>query len=266
MGRRGPLPEFFVGSFFRRGFASGLAFEAGEGVFEHFGDAAVAGFGWKEIEDAEEVVAALQHSHGLPALIGARIACEGEFQNWGKVELGFHGGEQLFGDLFGAAEAGFPALYVDDPIANPFAHGRGEMVEPAAEGAVFIEDALEFNGDDSDAFCGIGFEAEVRRVADGRVAAGLQTLFDEHALVTLAGGEHRSAKRKAVDFAFDADFGAGSPDFSDIKRDTDNDPVEFRGDALERSFEGFRDWFGFRIHGDLPGGKLQKTRTATLRA
>src|SRR5260370_2945405 len=33
MGRRGPLPEFFVGSFFGRGFASGFAFEAGEGVF-----------------------------------------------------------------------------------------------------------------------------------------------------------------------------------------------------------------------------------------
>ena len=28
-----PLPEFFVGDFFGRGFGSGLAFEAGEGFF-----------------------------------------------------------------------------------------------------------------------------------------------------------------------------------------------------------------------------------------
>ncbi|PYT57681.1 MAG: hypothetical protein DMG35_19845 [Acidobacteria bacterium] len=40
-----PLPEFFVGGFFGRCFASWLAFEAGEGVFEHLGDAAAAGFG-----------------------------------------------------------------------------------------------------------------------------------------------------------------------------------------------------------------------------
>ncbi len=56
MGRRGPLPEFFVGSFFGRGFASGLAFEAGERVFEHFGDAAVTGFRCAAIEDAEQPV------------------------------------------------------------------------------------------------------------------------------------------------------------------------------------------------------------------
>ena len=79
MGRRGPLPEFFVGSCFGRGFASGLAFGAGEGVFEHSSDAAVAGFRCAAIEDAEQPVAALDRSHGLPALIGAGIAGEGEF-------------------------------------------------------------------------------------------------------------------------------------------------------------------------------------------
>ncbi len=51
----------------------------GESRFEHFGDAAVAGFGGAAIEDAEEVAAALQESHGLPALIGTGIAGEGEF-------------------------------------------------------------------------------------------------------------------------------------------------------------------------------------------
>jgi len=44
----------------------------------------------------------LQGSHGLPAQMGAGIAGESELQDGGQVELGFHRGEQLFGDLFGA--------------------------------------------------------------------------------------------------------------------------------------------------------------------
>src|SRR5205807_848383 len=220
------LLKFFVGEFFGGGFGSWFALVAGEGVFHHFGDAAVASFGSAAIEDAEQLVASLQRSHGLPALVGARIAGESPLEDGRQVELGFHGGEQLFGDSLGAADAGFGTLYGDDPIANPFAHGKAECVEPAAEPAVFFEDALEFGGDDGDAFCSVRFEAEVGGVADGDVAAGLQTLFDDHALVALAGGEDPSAKREAVDFAFDADFGARSPGFSDVERDADKNKVE----------------------------------------
>ncbi len=229
-----------MGSFARRWFGSWFAFEVGEGGFEHFGDAAVAGLRGAAIKDAEQVVATLQEGHGLPALISAGIAGEGEFQNGGQVELGFHGGEQLFGDLFGAADAGCGVFYVGDPIADPFAHGKRELVKPTAEGAIFVEDALEFSGDDGDPFCGVGFEAELGGVAQGGVGAGLQAFVDEHAVKALASGENGSAKREAVDFAFDPDLGAGSPDFRDVERDADNDPVESRGDTLERGFEGFR--------------------------
>src|SRR5438477_108290 len=221
-----PLLKLFVGEFFGGGLGSWFAAGAGEGVFQHFGDAAVAGFGGAAIEDAEQLVAALQGSHGLPALVGARISGEGALEDGRQVQLGFHGGEQLFGDSLSAADAGFGTLYGDDPIANPLAHGKAECVEPAAEPAVLLEDALEFGGDDGDAFCGVRFEAKVRGVADGDVAAGLQTFFDEHALVALAGGEDRSAKREAVDFAFDADFGARSPNFSDVERDANKNKVE----------------------------------------
>src|SRR5713101_531861 len=248
-----PLPEFFVCSFFGRGFASWLAFEAGEGVFEHFSDAAVTGFKCAAIEDAEQPVAALDTSHGLPALIGAGIAREGEFQNGGQVELGFHGGEQQFGGSFGAAEAGCGVFNIGNLMAEPLAHGKGELVEPAAEGAVFVEDALEFPRDGGDRFCRVRHQAEVRRVADGGVAAGPQTLLDEHALVAPAGGEHPSVKWKAVDFAFDADFGARSPNFSDVERDADKNPVESRGDALESGFEGFGHKFGHRFYGESAG-------------
>ncbi len=146
-------------------------------------------------------------------------------------------------------------FYVHDPIADPFAHGKGELfVEPAAKGAVFLEDAPEFGGDDGDAFCGVGFDAEVGGVAGGGVGSGLHGLFDEHRVIALASGENGSAKFEAVDFALDADFSAGSPGFRDVERDADNDPAEARVQyALEGGFEGFGDELELGLHRLLPG-------------
>ena len=138
-------------------------------------------------------------------------------------------------------------------MTEPLAHGKGELVEPAAEGAVFVEDALEFGGDDGHAFCGVGFEAELDGVANGSFGASPQTLVDEHAVVAFAGGEDRSAKGEAVDFTFDPDLAAGSPDFPDVEGDADKDPVESRRDALESGLEGFGDKFGLRFHGESAG-------------
>src|SRR2546426_2013508 len=183
-----PLPEFFVGGFFGRRFASWLAFEAGEGVFEHSGDAAVAAFGSAAIEDAEEMVAALQGSHGLPALIGAGIASESELQNGRQVEFGFHSGHKLFGNPVGAADASFRAFFADYPIANPFAHGKAKPVEPAAEGALFVEDALEFGGDDGDALFSVRFPAGLGGFAHGGGAAGPEPVCDKQAVGNLAAG------------------------------------------------------------------------------
>src|SRR6267378_2682808 len=146
-------------------------------------------------------------------------------------------------------------FYIDDPIADPLAHGKSEFVEPAAEGAVFVKDALEFRGDDGDAFCGVGYEAEMDGFAEGGVGSGLHAPFDEHAVIALAGGEDGSAKRETVDFAFDSDLGARSPDFRDVERDADNDPAESRGDALESGFEGLGDKFGLRLHGGFRGAR-----------
>ena len=212
------------------------------------------------IKDAEQLVATLQGSHGLPTLIGAGIAGEGKSQNGGQVELGFHGREQLFSYLLCAANAGWGVFCVGDPIANPLADGVGELVEPAAQGAVLVEDAVKFDGDGGDALCGIGLDAEPRRFAEGGVCAGLHTLFDEHAVVALAGGEDGGAKREAVDFAFDPDLGAGSPHFRDVERDADNDPVESRGDALEGGFKEFRDSFRTFLHGGFSGTRISEDK------
>src|SRR6267378_3863121 len=175
--------------FFR--FASGV----GESVIEHLGDAAVAGFGRAVIEDAEQVAAALQASHGLPALLGA-------------------------------GDAGLGVFDVGDPIADPLAYGKGELVEPAAEGAVFVEDALEFGGDDDDAFFGVRFEAELCGVAGRGVRSSLHALVDGQAVKTLAGGEKRSPNGEAVDFALHSEPGACAPDFRDVERNAHDDPAE----------------------------------------
>jgi len=50
----------------------------------------------------------------------------------GKVELGFHGSEQLFGDLFGAADAGFGAFYIGGP--NSQIHLRMEKLSCRTSG------------------------------------------------------------------------------------------------------------------------------------
>src|SRR5258708_3981127 len=78
-----PLPEFFVGRLyagcFGLCFGFWLAFEADEGVFEHFGDAAVAGFGCAAIEKAEQPAAGFDRSHVLPTFVGAGIGGGGTF-------------------------------------------------------------------------------------------------------------------------------------------------------------------------------------------
>jgi len=79
---------------------------------------------------------------------------------------------------------------LNDPIADPLAHGKSEFVEPAAEGAVFVKDALEFRGDDGDAFCGVGYEAEMDGFRRGPALAPVcMLLLMRHAVIALAGGE-----------------------------------------------------------------------------
>src|SRR5437588_1089040 len=255
-----PLQDILGSDFFGRCFGSWFSVGAGEGFFQHLGDAAVTGFGGAVVEDAEQVVAALQGSHGLPSLISAGIAGECALEDGRQVELGFHGGEQLFGDLFGAADTRCGVFYVDNPIADPLAHGKGELVEPAAEGAVFVEDALEFGGDDGDAFCGVRFEAELDGLAEGGVGSGLHAPFDEHAVIALAGGEDGRAKCEAVDFAFDSDLAAGSPHFRDVERDADNDPAESRRYALESGLKDFRDSFRTFLHGGFGGTRISEDK------
>jgi len=166
-----------------------LAFGEGEGGFEHLGDAAVAGGGGAVMEDGEQLSAAVEGRHPLPACKRARIAGERQLENGREFAFGFHGGEQLFGDLLGAAEAGGRALHVGDQVGDPLASGVVELVEPAAEGAVFVEDSLKFRGDGGEAFFGVGLEAEVRGVAGGGVRAGLHALVDQQVVIALAGGE-----------------------------------------------------------------------------
>src|SRR5205814_7969673 len=62
---------------------------AGGSFFEHFADAAVAGFRAAIVEDTEQLVAALRRRHALPALISARITRERDLQDGLQVAFGF---------------------------------------------------------------------------------------------------------------------------------------------------------------------------------
>jgi len=77
-------------------------------------------------------------------------------------------------------------------------NGEGELVEPAAEGTVFVEDALEFGGDGGDAFFGVGLEAGTARCRRRGVRASLHALVDGQAVKTPAGGEKRSPMAKPL--------------------------------------------------------------------
>jgi len=67
-------------------------------------------------------------------------------------------------------------------------------------------------------------------------------------------GKTGSAKRETVDFAFDSDLGAGSPDFRDVERDADNDPSRVSREMRSRvALKGLGDKFGLRLHGGFRG-------------
>src|SRR2546429_985311 len=141
-----------------------------------------------------------------------------------SLAFGFPGGQELLGNLLGAAPAGLGTLYLRDPIGDPLARGVVKLLEPAAQRAFFVEDALEFSRDDGDSFFGIGLEVEPRDHARASAGAGLHALVDEQVVVALAGGEQRGAKREAVDFGFYLEHAARSSDFGDIQRNAHDDP------------------------------------------
>src|SRR6266478_7650510 len=102
-------------------FLFGFSFGEGESVFDDLGDAAVAGFGRAVIEDGEQVAAAVRRGHTLPSGEGARLAGERQLQNGREFTFSFHGGKQLFGDLFGATNARCGAFYLRNQVGDPFA-------------------------------------------------------------------------------------------------------------------------------------------------
>src|SRR6266481_5948342 len=105
----------------RSRFVSCFSRGEGEGFFDDLGDAAVAGFGRAVIEDGEQVAAAVRRGHTLPSGEGARLAGERQLQNGREFTFSFHGGKQLFGDLFGATNARCGAFYLRNQVGDPFA-------------------------------------------------------------------------------------------------------------------------------------------------
>lgn len=198
----------------------------------------------------------MQRGHKVPTCDSAGIAREGKVQRGREFTLGFHGGEKLLGDLLGAADAGDSALWLINPVGEPFARGIVQRGKPGTEGGGFGEDALEFGGDGDEALFDVGFEEELRCRAFGRVSSSLHFFIHEQKVFALAGGKKRGAKGEAVDFAPDLETAAAAPNFVDVEGNPNNNPAEIGAEAHERGFERFFDellgwlefWFGFRFH------------------
>ncbi len=100
------------------------------------------------------------------------------------------------------------------------------MVEPAAEGAVFREQAVQLRGYGNLALFGVRFEAEPGNRAQGSLGAGLHLLVHQQEVAASADGEERGAKGKAVDIAFDLESPAGSPELAHIEWNAGDDPFQ----------------------------------------
>src|SRR5712692_152547 len=221
------------------------SFGEGGGLLKSFLNAARSRFRSAVIEDSEQVTAAVRGRHALPTLKGAGIAREGYLQNRRKLVLCLHDREQALGHLLGTPDASLLALDLQNPLADFAACGVVQLLEPSTEVGIFLEEALKFRGNDSDAFFKIRLKTKLRGHALAHVAALLHALVDQQNVPATASRKERSAKCEAVDFTFHAQLTASPPDLPNIKRDANNGPPETRLDAFERSAERF--WNGFCV-------------------
>lgn len=77
----------------------------GDGFGDDFFGAAGLSIGRAVIKDGEKQMASVNRRHEVPAFEGAVIARESELDGGREFAFGFHGREDLFGNLFSAAFA-----------------------------------------------------------------------------------------------------------------------------------------------------------------
>lgn len=199
------------------------------------------------MEDGDELRAALQRRHQVPALQGARLIRKGQFQGRREFVFSFHGGEELFGDLLGAAAARGRAFELRDGVHEPLAIRIAEGVEPAAEGNILRKKGFELGGNDGDALGRVRLEKKIGASSGSDAGAGLHLFIDEQEMNAPARGKQGSAKGESIDFALNAEVAADAPGFVDAERNPNDGPAEIAGHAFERSLEGFRREFAFRF-------------------
>src|SRR5215469_14856132 len=160
-------------------------------------------------------------------------------QNRRQLLFGFHCGEQALGDLLGTAATGFGTLDLFDPITNFLVNGIVEPVIPTAQRLIFGEYRLQFGGNGRDALFLVLLEPEFGEGSQTDSTTCLHTLVHNHNVTAGAGREKGSAKREAINLAFDSQVAACTPYFLHIQWDTNDHPIQARAVALEDGFECF---------------------------
>src|SRR5207237_10568914 len=110
--------------------------------------------------------------------------------------------------------------------------GRIQLVEPAAQPAIFRQRALQFIRLGDHPLFGIWLQPEMRSHSRPSAAASLHPLVDQQIVVAFAGGKQRGAKREAVDLAFNTKLAAFAPKLMNFEGNAKDDPLERRLHSL----------------------------------
>jgi len=141
------------------------------------------------MENGEKQMAPTKGRHEAPARESAGILGKGEADGGRKFAFGFHRGKDLFGDLVSAAGTGGGIPGAVNQVSEPFADGMAEAIEPAAEGAVCGEVALEFGRDDDGPRGDVGFECEFGGGALQSARGFLHFFIDQEIVDAVARGK-----------------------------------------------------------------------------
>src|SRR6266567_2671677 len=221
------------------GFSSGHT----ERIFNGLLGALLAAFGGLAEEDAQQVIAALDRRHDVPAGLGQRLALEGCAQNRGRFLLAFHREKQRLGQLVGAFAAGFGGLAFVDEVREALLHRRADGVKVLAQAASTLQCAFELDWYVVVALFQVGLQRDADAVAGAGFCARLHLLVHQQDGVLAAlFGKKRGAKGESVDVAAHTPAIALRPRLGNVERDPRYDPVQVVARGLEECGEGF--WLG----------------------
>ena len=146
---------------------------------DEFVDAALARVRGLVVEDCEELAAALQRRHAIPAGASFRAPAQRQCNRRRQLDFGFHRGDEALGHLPGAFHAGCVGLYAEDPLADLATGKLAEVVIPGTQAGLVVEEDGEFVGWFRIAGVEVRLESKLRSVTGASVGTLLHGTIHE---------------------------------------------------------------------------------------